>query len=81
MRLGALQGQRSTWWTGAAWEAHDSSAIWNCESTPGIHVPLCALDETGARERADSVPWRPCIPIRFCFPPLPRPTRVASCTS
>lgn len=25
----ALQGQTNTWWTGAAWESHDSSAIWN----------------------------------------------------
>ena len=25
----ALQGTSRTWWTGAAWESHDSSAIWN----------------------------------------------------
>ena len=28
-RLEALQGRRSTWWTGATWQAQDSSAIWN----------------------------------------------------
>jgi hypothetical protein len=27
--LNALQGERSTWWTGATWQAHDSSRIWN----------------------------------------------------
>lgn len=27
-RLNALQGQKNTWYTGAAWQAHDSSAIW-----------------------------------------------------
>ncbi|KAF2396663.1 putative FAD dependent oxidoreductase [Trichodelitschia bisporula] len=27
-RLEALQGRRKTWWVGAAWQAHDSSAIW-----------------------------------------------------
>lgn len=26
---GALQGETSTWWTGAAWQAPDSSDIWN----------------------------------------------------
>ncbi|KAF4625257.1 hypothetical protein G7Y89_g12913 [Cudoniella acicularis] len=28
-RLNALQGERRTWWTGAAWQAQDSSIIWN----------------------------------------------------
>lgn len=28
-RLNGLQGRRRTWWTGATWEAHDSSQIWN----------------------------------------------------
>ncbi|KAE8454188.1 hypothetical protein EG329_005113 [Mollisiaceae sp. DMI_Dod_QoI] len=28
-RLNALQGKRSTFWTGATWQAHDSSQIWN----------------------------------------------------
>ena len=28
-RANALQGTTDTWWTGAAWESHDSSAIWN----------------------------------------------------
>jgi hypothetical protein len=28
-RLNALQGQDSTWWTGAAWQTQDSSLIWN----------------------------------------------------
>jgi hypothetical protein len=27
--LNALQGQRNTWWTGATFQAHDSSLIWN----------------------------------------------------
>jgi hypothetical protein len=28
-QLNALQGQDSTWWTGAAWQTQDSSLIWN----------------------------------------------------
>jgi len=28
-RLNGLQGKRRTWWTGATWQAHDSSLIWN----------------------------------------------------
>jgi hypothetical protein len=28
-KLNALQGRRNTWWTGATWQAHDSSQIWN----------------------------------------------------
>jgi hypothetical protein len=28
-QLNALQGQWRTWWTGASWQAHDSSIIWN----------------------------------------------------
>jgi hypothetical protein len=28
-QLNKLQGERSTWWTGAAWQAQDSSQIWN----------------------------------------------------
>ncbi|OCL01635.1 flavin-containing superfamily amine oxidase [Glonium stellatum] len=28
-RLNGLQGRRKTWWTGATWQAHDSSQIWN----------------------------------------------------
>jgi len=28
-RLNALQGERNTWYTGATWQAHDSSLIWN----------------------------------------------------
>lgn len=28
-RLNALQGKSNTWWTGATWQAHDSSLIWN----------------------------------------------------
>ena len=27
--VNALQGQRNTWWTGATFQAHDSSLIWN----------------------------------------------------
>ncbi|CAK4034813.1 amine oxidase [Lecanosticta acicola] len=27
-RLNRLQGMRDTWWTGAAWETHSASAIW-----------------------------------------------------
>ncbi|KAK2609697.1 hypothetical protein N8I77_003186 [Diaporthe amygdali] len=27
--INALQGQRNTWWTGAAWTSQDSTAIWN----------------------------------------------------
>ena len=27
--VNALQGQKNTWWTGAAWQAQDSSLIWN----------------------------------------------------
>jgi hypothetical protein len=29
----ALQGHRGTWYTGAAWETHDSSMIWNFTET------------------------------------------------
>jgi hypothetical protein len=34
----ALQGHRGVWYTGAAWETHDSSMIWNFTETilPGI---------------------------------------------
>jgi hypothetical protein len=28
-RMNALQGQKSTYWTGAAWRGQDSTAIWN----------------------------------------------------
>ncbi|KAF3767282.1 FAD/NAD(P)-binding domain-containing protein [Cryphonectria parasitica EP155] len=28
-KLNALQGRDNTWWTGAAWQAQDSSLIWN----------------------------------------------------
>jgi hypothetical protein len=28
-KLNKLQGQHSTWWTGATWQTHDSSLIWN----------------------------------------------------
>ncbi|CAK4034848.1 related to amine oxidase, flavin-containing superfamily [Lecanosticta acicola] len=28
-KVNALQGQLNTYWTGAAWESHDSTAIWN----------------------------------------------------
>lgn len=28
-KVNALQGTKSTWWTGAAWQAQDSSQIWN----------------------------------------------------
>ncbi|TID22046.1 flavin-containing superfamily amine oxidase [Venturia nashicola] len=28
-KLNALQGKRNTWWTGAAWQTHDSSQIWD----------------------------------------------------
>lgn len=28
-KVNDLQGRRKTWWTGATWEAHDSSQIWN----------------------------------------------------
>lgn len=28
-KLNGIQGQRNTWWTGATWQAHDSSQIWN----------------------------------------------------
>ncbi|OTA39908.1 hypothetical protein BTJ68_00017 [Hortaea werneckii EXF-2000] len=29
----SLQGRRRTWWTGAAWQTQDSSAIWNFTET------------------------------------------------
>ncbi|KAI7184054.1 hypothetical protein D0869_13984 [Hortaea werneckii] len=32
-KLESLQGRRRTWWTGAAWQAQDSSAIWNFTET------------------------------------------------
>ncbi|KAJ7194061.1 hypothetical protein GGX14DRAFT_476813 [Mycena pura] len=32
-RLNALQGVKNTWWTGAAWQAPDSSLIWNFTET------------------------------------------------
>ncbi|KAJ6447820.1 hypothetical protein C8R45DRAFT_1084614 [Mycena sanguinolenta] len=32
-RLNALQGVKSTWWTGAAWQTQDSSLIWNFTET------------------------------------------------
>lgn len=28
-KVNALQGTKNTWWTGAAWQAQDSSQIWN----------------------------------------------------
>ena len=28
-QVNALQGKHQTWWTGAAWQTHDSSLIWN----------------------------------------------------
>jgi hypothetical protein len=28
-KLNALQGKRNTWYTGATWQEHDSSLIWN----------------------------------------------------
>jgi hypothetical protein len=28
-KANALQGKSNTWWTGAAWQEHDSSMIWN----------------------------------------------------
>jgi hypothetical protein len=28
-QLNKLQGERNTWWTGATWQAQDSSQIWN----------------------------------------------------
>jgi hypothetical protein len=32
-RASTLQGYRGVWYTGAAWEAHDSSMIWNFTET------------------------------------------------
>jgi hypothetical protein len=32
-RANALQGHRGVWYTGAAWEAHESSMIWNFTET------------------------------------------------
>ena len=32
-KLLGLQGERNTWWTGATWQAHDSSLIWNWTET------------------------------------------------
>ncbi|KAI6873746.1 hypothetical protein KC338_g1512 [Hortaea werneckii] len=32
-KLESLQGRRRTWWTGAAWQTQDSSAIWNFTET------------------------------------------------
>ena len=32
-RANALQGHRGVWYTGAAWETHDSSMIWNFTET------------------------------------------------
>lgn len=37
-KLNGLQGRRRTWWTGATWQAHDSSQIWNW--TEGYLLPM-----------------------------------------
>lgn len=42
-KLNSLQGQDNTWWTGAAWQAQDSSLIWNWTEynlLPKIHESL-----------------------------------------
>lgn len=32
-KMNGLQGKHSTWWTGATWQAHDSSLLWNFTET------------------------------------------------
>jgi hypothetical protein len=39
-KMYALQGHQNTWWTGAAWVSHDSSAIW--QYTSGIVADVVA---------------------------------------
>ncbi|EOA89402.1 hypothetical protein ACJQWK_09560 [Exserohilum turcicum] len=41
--LYALQGQESTFWTGAAWRAHDSSAIWDFNKNVVLPMILKSL--------------------------------------
>lgn len=41
--VNALQGQGSTWWTGAAWQAHDSSDIWNWHEATLLPKILASL--------------------------------------
>ena len=42
-RLNGLQGQRNTWWTGAAWQAQDSSQIWNWTETNVVSQLVASL--------------------------------------
>ncbi|KAJ6562155.1 hypothetical protein B0H19DRAFT_1143709 [Mycena capillaripes] len=40
-----LQGRQNTWYTGAAWQAHDSTLIWNFTESvvvPGVFDVLCS---------------------------------------
>lgn len=42
-QMNALQGKRNTWWTGAAWQAQDSSQIWNWTETTLLPRMLASL--------------------------------------
>ena len=44
-RLFALQGERKTYWTGAAWVTHSSAAIW--DFTDRLVEGMWAEDEEG----------------------------------
>jgi hypothetical protein len=57
-RLNALQGAKSTWWTGAAWQAHDSSMIWNFTET--VVLPKL-LDAHRVQDDAQSLEQIPLI--------------------
>lgn len=39
-KLQELQGKKNTWYTGAAWEAQDSSLIWVSNGISGVFVRL-----------------------------------------
>ena len=42
--VNALQGQKNTWWTGAAWQSQDSSLIWNWTEYNLLPRILASLD-------------------------------------
>jgi len=44
----ALQGRQNTWYTGAAWQAHDSTLIWNFTETAVVQELVKVLCETGS---------------------------------
>lgn len=43
-KVNALQGESNTYWTGAAWESHDSTAIWNFTETEILPKILSSLN-------------------------------------